>query len=133
MNEEGYKGIEQLAYSVISTQVACELLKKVTQEKRPNYEIGNTKDSFPSGHAAGAFSGAMFIHRRYGFKKSIVLYCLAIYTGYSRVIAKRHYIHDVLGGAVIAGICTYIFVDKKNKFSISVNSDEIKLNFEKHF
>ncbi len=120
VREEGYEGLTQLTFSLLSAQVTSELLKVIVKEKRPDYEPGAKRNSFPSGHAVGAFSGAMFLHKRYGFKQSIVPYALATLTAYSRVEAKKHYVHDVIAGAVISGIWTWIFVDKYEKKDPSV-------------
>jgi hypothetical protein len=133
MHEEGYEGAEQLGYSVLSAQLTSELSKKATQEKRPDYKAGNKKDSFPSGHATGAFSGAMFIHKRYGFKQSIIPYLLAGITGYSRVEARRHHVHDILGAAAISAFYTWILVDGQSKISLSADPDSIKIDYKTNF
>ena len=38
----------------------------VVNEKRPNYQPGNGKRSFPSGHVAKAWFAAAHLQRRYG-------------------------------------------------------------------
>jgi membrane-associated phospholipid phosphatase len=128
--ETDYEGVKQLTYSVASAQMTSELLKIATQEKRPDYEDGDKKNSFPSGHATGAFSAAMFIHKRYGFKQSVVPYMLAGITGYSRIEAKRHHFHDVLGGAVIAGIYTWVFVDEKQNMSFECSPGFVRIGYK---
>ena len=74
------------------------ILKYTVKEQRPN---SNANDSFPSGHTSSAFSGATFIHKRYGFKDAILPYLGAIYTAYSRVHSNKHYTRDVVAGAII--------------------------------
>ena len=81
-------------------------LKYTVREQRPD---SNAKDSFPSGHTSSAFSGATFIHKRYGFKYAIVPYLGAIYTGYSRVHSNRHYTRDVVAGALIGVASSWYF------------------------
>ena len=55
--------------------------------------------SFPSGHAASAFSGAWLL--RYHYPKLTPLwFAIAILTGFSRVYLGVHYPGDVLSGAV---------------------------------
>jgi len=81
-------------------------LKYTVREQRPN---STAKDSFPSGHTSSAFSGATFIHKRYGLKYAIVPYLGAIYTGYSRVHANKHYTRDVVAGALIGTASSWYF------------------------
>ncbi|MDR3289808.1 MAG: phosphatase PAP2 family protein [Rickettsiales bacterium] len=107
-----YEGTKQFSYSIMATMVSVELLKPIVGERRPD---GTNNTSFPSGHAAGAFQGAFFIHRRYGWRPAILPYALSIVTAYSRVEAKKHYIHDVVVGAAIAGLYTLLFVDSDEK------------------
>ncbi|MDA3896418.1 MAG: phosphatase PAP2 family protein, partial [Desulfobacteraceae bacterium] len=81
-------------------------LKFAVGEQRPN---GHSKDSFPSGHTSASFFGASFIQRRYGWKFGAPAYLLASYVGWSRVETKAHYVHDVLAGAAIGVVCSYLF------------------------
>ncbi|MDR1413860.1 MAG: phosphatase PAP2 family protein [Puniceicoccales bacterium] len=132
--QKDYEGSKQFAYALGSSALTTHALKVATNEKRPNYKEGDKKRSFPSGHTAGAFLGAAFIHRRYGFKQAIIPYGFSILTGYSRVQAKKHHVHDVVAGAAISYICAWIFVSPKS--SISVSSDEhmtTKIGYEKSF
>lgn len=82
------------------------LLKYTVKEKRPD---SNNKDSFPSGHTSSAFSGASFIHKRYGLKYAILPYIAAAYTGYIRVDSNRHYTKDVIAGAFIGIASSWYF------------------------
>ncbi len=66
-------------------------------------------DSFPSAHTQAAFSGASFIHRRYGPRWGVPAYALAAFTGLSRVKADRHYLDDVISGMSIALLSDWIF------------------------
>lgn len=67
-------------------------------------------DSFPSAHTQAAFSGASFIHRRWGPRWGVPAYVLAGFTGLSRVKAERHYLDDVISGMSIALISGWTFV-----------------------
>ena len=82
------------------------LLKHTVKKRRPD---DTTSDSFPSGHTASAFNGATYYHRKYGFKRAIVPYLAAIFTGYSRVYSKRHYVQDVVAGGVIGSTFSWYF------------------------
>ncbi len=95
-------------------QLTVETLKKLTEEKRPDYEEGDKKDSFPSGHTASAFLGASFIHKRYGIKSAIVPYTLASLVGYTRIQADKHHVNDVLAGALLSSLYGFAFTDKYN-------------------
>lgn len=96
-----------------STAAATQVLKYTVREQRPNNSTSYT--SFPSGHSSSAFSGASFIHKRYGFKYAIPAYLGAIYTGYSRVKADKHYTHDVIAGALLGiGFSWYFVSPYKN-------------------
>ena len=89
-----------------STLLATYALKYSVREQRPDTK---EKDSFPSGHTSSAFSGAAFIHKRYGLKYAVMPYLGAIYTAYSRVHSNRHYIQDVIAGAVIGVASSWYF------------------------
>ena len=63
--------------------------------------------SFPSGHTAGAFSGAIFLSIRYGWKYALCSLPLAIFVGYTRIYSMAHWPSDVIasiGLCVVAGI-----------------------------
>lgn len=107
----GDEGVTQFGMSMLGTLLTVQSLKQTTRQKRPDYESGDSRDSFPSGHTASAFAGAAYIHRRYGFSLAAVPYALAAFVGYSRVEAGEHHPRDVVGGALIAGFSSWLFVD----------------------
>lgn len=64
--------------------------------------------SFPSGHTATAFTSACLLYKEYGNRSpwiGIAAYLPAIVTGLSRQLNNKHWLSDVIGGAVI-GIMT---------------------------
>lgn len=74
-------------------------LKYLVKEERP--DRSNTL-SFPSGHAATAFSSAQFMFREYkdtNFWLSISGYPFAIFTGVYRMLNDKHWLGDVVAGA----------------------------------
>lgn len=83
------------------------VLKRVMNEKRPNHG----KWSFPSGHTASAFTGAMYIQRKYGWSWAIPAYVGAAAVGYSRIHAKKHWMKDVCAGATIAIASNFFFYE----------------------
>ncbi|WP_169312702.1 phosphatase PAP2 family protein [Hylemonella gracilis] len=113
----GGEGVAQFGMTMLSTALTVHSLKKTTRQKRPDYDSGEARDSFPSGHTASAFAGAAFIHRRYGFSQAAVPYALAAFVGYSRIQAGAHHPRDVAGGALIAGFSTWLFVDERQHTS----------------
>ena len=100
-----------------STALATQALKYTVREQRPNNSDSYT--SFPSGHTSSAFSAASFIHKRYGFSYAIPAYIGAIYTGYSRVYAEKHYTRDVIAGALLGIGFSWYFVSPYKNLEIT--------------
>lgn len=125
-------GTLQLAESVAAAQLASEGIKALGLERRPN---GADRKSFPSGHAAGAFSGAMFVHKRYGWKPALVPYAMSAVAGWSRVQARAHYWHDVAAGAAVSALFTWVFVDKyvPKGLDVSADTESVRLGFSTEF
>lgn len=81
-------------------------LKNVVSKRTPT---ADAFDSFPSAHTQAAFSGASFVHRRFGPRWGVPAYVLASFTGLSRVKADRHYLDDVIAGMSIALVGGWTF------------------------
>ena len=79
-------GSIQCLKTIGSTFVVTHALKRIINKERPN----GGGLGFPSGHTSSAFSGAAFIHRRYGLKAGVPAYLLASFVGWSRVETKHH-------------------------------------------
>jgi membrane-associated phospholipid phosphatase len=94
----------QWALSFTVTMGATELLKRSVNSQRPDRRDNL---SFPSGHAARAFSAATFVHRRAGFESAWPLYAAATYVGWTRVDANRHRWFDVLGAAGLSAALSW--------------------------
>lgn len=90
-----------------STMIITSVGKEIAGKFRPQ---GESTQSFPSGHASSAFSGAAFLYTRYGKAYGIPAYVLAGYTAYSRVNADAHHVDDVLAGASIGMFSNWFFV-----------------------
>ena len=125
-------GTLELGGSVLAAQLASEGIKALELERRPN---GSDYKSLPSGHAAGAFSAAMFVHKRYGWKPALIPYGMSLVTGWSRVKARAHYWHDVLAGAAVSALFTWILVDKyiPDGVNIAVDADGVAVEFKTEF
>jgi len=79
-------------------------LKFAIDKTRPNGE----NQSFPSGHATISFTSAEFMRKRYGWEHGVPAYALATFVAYSRVEAGQHYTIDVIGGAAIGILSSYL-------------------------
>jgi len=132
VKDEDYKGLLQLGLSLGGSQLAIVGIQNLVKEPRPN----GGKNGFPSGHAGAAFSGATFVHKKYGLKQAAIPYALATFVGYSRVQAKWHYAHDVIAGAAVSALFTWVLVDKKDsatEVTASAGRNEAQINFKTKF
>ena len=112
-----WEGTKQLTYSMGTTIASVTVSKQYFGKMRP--DSVDARNSFPSGHAAGAFSSAAFINTRYGYGWGIPAYALAFFTAFSRVHADRHFVDDVTAGASIALFSNWGFVTPyKSKVSV---------------
>jgi hypothetical protein len=111
------EGVWQFGTSFAATTITTEALKRITKVERPD----RTNDlSFPSGHAARAFSAASYIHRRHGWEYALPAYALATYVGHTRVQAKRHRWGDVAGAAAVSTVATWLLVDPKSTKKVAI-------------
>ncbi|MDN2482880.1 phosphatase PAP2 family protein [Vibrio agarivorans] len=111
-------GMWELTKGFAITQGITHTTKFLIDAERPN---GSNFDSFPSGHTAAAFSGAAFLHHRYGLSYGLPAYIASSYVGYSRVYGQKHWSSDVLVGAVLAYTVSYAVTTKfaPNNFSVT--------------
>jgi membrane-associated phospholipid phosphatase len=89
-------------------------LKFTIDKTRPDGD----NQSFPSAHAALSFTSAEFIRKRYGWEYGLPAYALATFISYSRVEADRHYPIDVIAGAAIGIVSSYLFTRPYKGWSI---------------
>ena len=82
-------------------------LKYSIRDPRPDAE---TRNSFPSGHTALAFTAATILHKEYGLTRSpwysVAGYTTATATAVGRVLNNRHWAADVVCGAGIGILST---------------------------
>lgn len=118
----GYRdgqGAIQLGESLAVTMAATYALKYGIDEKRPN---GRSR-SFPSNYASVSFSAAEFIRKRYGWEYGVPAYAAASFVAYSRVESNQHHPHDVIAGAAIGILSSYLFTKPYNGWHVSVEGD----------
>lgn len=103
--------LQKTVISLIITFTASEGIKGVYIKQRPlNPLLGNKIDSsFPSSHAALAFClfySAMFFDAPLFY--CVLLFIGAIFISVGRVLGGAHFKIDVIGGAFLAFLCTFI-------------------------
>jgi membrane-associated phospholipid phosphatase len=109
--------------------------------KRPFIEGKKDRyDGMPSGHTNSAWIAASYVRTFSEDNQyvSIPLYITAAITGYSRVRAKEHTTAQVLAGAALAEIVTYINskLDWSNEYRSSdfyIGGDEVSASFKFRF
>ncbi len=119
--QDDREGEIELSKSLLSTVVTTYALKFAAKEERPNHKDNR---SFPSGHSAVTFAGASYLHKRYGLESAIIPYVGAIWTAYSRVESKNHYTKDVLAGATIGLVSSYLWTKAIDNRTIYPIADE---------
>lgn len=104
-------------------------LKYSVGEARPDT---GTKNSFPSGHTAQAFTAAAFLSKEYGHKSILIpigAYGVATTIGAFRMLNNRHWISDVLVGAGIGILSTEIvYRTHMNKWGTKNKMSSLKID-----
>ena len=105
LNKQDEQGAWTLTKSLGVAAVSTLVLNSIIDKDSPN---GSSSDAFPSGHTAIAFSSAAFIQKRYGWRPGIPAYAVAAYVGWLRVETDDHDNADVLAGAAVGIISSYL-------------------------
>ena len=113
------QGALQLGESLGVTLGVTYALKYTIDERRPN----GGSQSFPSGHSSISFSAAEFMRKRYGWEYGVPAYAAASFVAYSRVESREHYPRDVVAGAGIGILSSYIFTKPYKRWNASVEGD----------
>jgi membrane-associated phospholipid phosphatase len=125
------EGFKQFSLSFGTNFLATHALKRIIRKKRP--DPSEARNALPSGHTSASFQAATYIHIRYGIKYGIPAYALATYVGYSRIdgVDRRHDVWDVVAGAALGSLTSYLFVtskDKDVKISPVLTSDSVSFS-----
>lgn len=130
--EDG-QGALQLTKAFGVTMAITYGLKYSLNVERP-YEGGGGY-SFPSGHTSSSFSAAEFIRMRYGWGYGAPAYILATFVGYSRIESHQHRGYEVIAGAAIGVLSSFIFTKPYHGWHINIEGDtkSIGLNFSRSF
>ena len=92
--------------ALAGTNLVVETLKRAIGRPRPDGERRRSNSSFPSSHAANAFALAWVLGARW--RRGIpVFFALALLLAFSRMYLNRHFLSDVLVGALIGVICAW--------------------------
>ncbi len=113
------KGALEFGESAALTLGVTYGLKYTVNEKRPN----GGSHSFPSAHTSISFSAAEFMRKRYGWEYGIPAYAAASFVAYSRVEVGEHYPHDVVAGAAIGIVSSYIFTKPYKGWHVEADAD----------
>ncbi len=116
--DEDPEGRTMFYKSFGATAAVTYSVKLSVNRTRPN----GAHYSFPSGHTSASFSSAAYIHKRYGLEKGSFAYLGALFVGWSRVQAQKHYATDVLAGAAVGMLSSFLFTSNDN-IGIGVHKD----------
>ena len=105
-------------YVTVGQLLISASLKKLVTKYIPKLSVrpNGGKDSMPSGHTCAAFAGfgcLFFGINEYNIILIIattVLLILAVFTGFSRIAAKKHHFRDVCAGATIGLISSWVII-----------------------
>jgi membrane-associated phospholipid phosphatase len=86
-------------------------LKGAIDRRRPD----GSRYGYPSGHTSTAFTAAGVIHHHFGNVWAVPAYLTAAYIGLSRLQENKHYLSDVVGGAILGTYVAQKLTRKKDR------------------
>ena len=104
-----WHGDLQAGESMLAAGGATWVLKELVHERRPDRSDDR---SFPSGHTSVSFAAAATLEKRYGWRAGLPAFAVAAFVGAARVQADKHYVHDVLAGAVIGTASGFLLTSR---------------------
>ena len=130
LHKQDNDGTWALTRSLGLTALSTLALNSIIDKDAPN---GSSTGAFPSGHTSIAFSSAAFIQKRYGWHSGIPAYLVAAYVGHLRIETDDHDAVDVIGGAAVGIISSYLLTQPFNdnvKISAWADSKTAGLQFQ---
>lgn len=91
---------------LVPVNLAVESLKWVTWRARPDGTHRHGNAAFPSSHAANAFAVAVLLARRWR-RAWPAWFALAALVGWSRIWLDRHWLSDVVTGALLGALLAW--------------------------
>ena len=110
---------------IAGTLGAVHLSKYAVKKQRPRGGGG----AFPSGHTAAAFAGASWLMARHGPSVGAPAHALAAITGGTRVGTDFHDLDDVVAGAGLGCLTTWLAQDLAGKFRASRRARPLSVTF----
>ena len=102
----GWSTVRLAGVALAGTNLVVEGLKRAVGRVRPDGAHERSNSSFPTSHAANAFALAWVLGARW--RRGIPLFvALALLVAFSRMYLNRHFLSDVLAGALIGMICAW--------------------------
>jgi membrane-associated phospholipid phosphatase len=95
------------AVSLVSSSLITTGVKYITNRDRPEGMSPRSNSSFPSGHAAGSAAVAVLVSKRHG-RLGIIAWLIAFWVMLSRIYLGRHFPSDVLTGALLGTIASWL-------------------------
>jgi undecaprenyl-diphosphatase len=113
---------------ILTDQINSHLLKEIFQRIRPCHTFENINLlvncpsgwSFPSSHATNNFVAAGILTYFYPHYK-IFYYSIAVIIAFSRVFIGVHYFSDILGGALVGFVISFLLLIPVKKLYKSLN------------
>lgn len=93
--------VAELAIALVPVNLVVEGLKWTVGRTRPDGDSHRRNSSFPSSHAANAFTLAAVLTHRLR-RAAIPAWILAAVVAFSRVYLDRHWVSDIAGSLLIA-------------------------------
>jgi len=110
----------ELGESLAVTMGVTYALKYSLDTTRPN----GGHYSMPSGHSSISFSSAEYLRKRYGWEYGVPAYAAASFVAYSRVESLEHHPQDVIVGAGIGILSSYIFTKPYKGWRVEADAGE---------
>lgn len=117
---------ELLVETGLTTAIFTSGLKILTHRQRPNQKGYR---SFPSGHTSGSFALAAVIKYLYGNLPGYLAYGMAAFVGSTRIHDNKHYLSDVVSGAILGMLIGRSFTHQHQlEWSMRPNSETHSIN-----